>query len=59
MTKDSEELRYQVTWSEVDEAFVGHCLQFPSIGWLSETSESALAGIRAVVKDIVRELELE
>jgi len=48
---------YRVTWSEEDEEYVGLCAEFPSLSWLAATPEEALAGIRQVVSDVVRDLE--
>ena len=45
-----------VTWSAEDAEHVGLCAEFPSLSWLAPTPEEALAGIRAVVADVVRDL---
>ena len=50
---------YRVTWSEADEKHVGLCAEFPSLSWLAETPEEALAGIRSVVADVVADLQAE
>jgi len=47
---------YRVTWSEDDSEYVGLCVEFPSLSWLSESQESALAGIREVVSDVVSDM---
>lgn len=48
---------YRVTWSEEDREHVGLCVEFPSLSWLARTPEKALAGIRRLVRDVVRDLE--
>ena len=48
---------YRVTWSAEDEMHVGLCAEFPSLSWLADTPEGALAGIRQVVADTVADLE--
>jgi len=47
---------YRVTWSAEDKEHVGLCVEFPSLSWLAPTPESALAGIRKVVRDVVRDM---
>ena len=41
---------YRVVWSEEDQEHVGLCAEFPSLSWLSCSPESALRGIRRVVR---------
>jgi predicted HicB family RNase H-like nuclease len=47
---------YRVTWSEDDEEYVGLCAEFPSLSWLATTPEKALAGIRKIVAEVVKEM---
>lgn len=47
---------YRVTWSPEDGDHVGLCAEFPSLSWLDGTPEDALAGIRRVVTDVVRDM---
>ncbi len=48
---------YRVTWSEEDKEYVGLCVEFPSLSWLSSEPETALQGIRQVVADVVTDLQ--
>ena len=48
---------YRVTWSEEDQEYVGLCTEFPGLSWLTETQESALAGIRQLVADVISEMK--
>jgi len=48
---------YRVTWSAEDEMHVGLCAELPSLSWLADTPEGALAGIHQVVADTVADLE--
>ena len=48
---------YRVTWSEEDQEYIGLCTEFPSLSWLTETQESALAGIRQLVADVISEMK--
>jgi predicted HicB family RNase H-like nuclease len=57
MTLNNDHYTYRVTWSEDDSEYVGLCIEFPSLSWLSETPESALIGIRKVVGEVVLDLE--
>jgi predicted HicB family RNase H-like nuclease len=48
---------YRVTWSAEDGEHAGLCIEFPSLSWLAATPESALEGIRHLVRDVVRDME--
>ena len=52
MTDNQKEYRYHVAWSSLDKAYVGRCPEFPSLSWLAETPEGALAGIKSIVADM-------
>ncbi|KER73246.1 HicB [Burkholderia cepacia] len=54
MNKDH--FTYRVTWSPEDGEHVGLCAEFPSLSWLDGTPEGALAGIRRLVAEVVRDL---
>jgi predicted HicB family RNase H-like nuclease len=48
---------YKVTWSEDDKEYVGLCLEFKSLSWLAESQEEALRGIRAIVAEVVADMQ--
>lgn len=48
---------YRVTWSPEDEEYVGLCLEFPLLSWLAESADEAFSGIRALVCDILADME--
>ena len=48
---------YRVTWSEEDGQYIGLCAEFPSLSWLADTQEAALAGIRDTVKQVIRDMQ--
>jgi len=48
---------YRVMWSKEDVEYIGLCAEFPSLSWLSGTPESALAGIRDTVNQVVRDMQ--
>lgn len=48
---------YRITWSEEDQEYVGLCVEFPSLSWLEKSQEDALAGIRTLVADAVKDMK--
>ena len=57
MTLANDKYTYRVTWSEEDGEYIGLCVEFPSLSWLAATPEESLTGIRAVVADVVTDLQ--
>jgi predicted HicB family RNase H-like nuclease len=51
-----EHYTYRVTWSAKDGEHVGLCAELPSLSWLADTPEAALAGIRDVVASVVKDM---
>lgn len=43
-TIDATRYTYRVSWSPEDEEFVAICLELPSLSWLADAQEAALAG---------------
>ena len=54
---ETDKYTYRITWSEEDKEYIGLCVEFPSLSWLSETQEEALQGIRQLVADVVADME--
>ena len=50
---------YRVTWSAEDGEHVGLCAEFPSLSWLADTPEAALAGIRKTVGGVIADMKAE
>lgn len=50
---------YRVTWSAEDQEFVATCLELPSLSWLANTQEDALAGLRELVREVVEDLDAD
>lgn len=48
---------YRLTWSQEDAEHIGLCTEFPSLSWLANTPEAALAGIRQMVADTVTDMQ--
>lgn len=57
MTLANDRYTYRVTWSEEDNEYVGLCVEFPGLSWLSPTPEESLRGIRELVADVVVDLQ--
>lgn len=57
MVLEHDKYTYRVMWSEEDGEYLGLCIEFPSLSWLAPTPEESLAGIRAIVGDVVAELQ--
>ena len=57
MTKRHDRYTYRISWTEDDKEYVGLCIEFPSLSWLAATPETALKGIRAVVSEVLRDME--
>jgi predicted HicB family RNase H-like nuclease len=55
---ENDRFTYRVTWSEEDNEYVGQCVEFPSLSWLEPLPEEALKGIRAVVAQVVADLQV-
>jgi len=47
---------YRITWSKEDQEFVGLCAEFPSLSWLDESPQAALAGIIDLVSSCIDDL---
>lgn len=54
---NSDHYTYRVTWSREDNEYVGLCVEFPSLSWLANKPESALAGIRKVVAQVIFDMQ--
>jgi predicted HicB family RNase H-like nuclease len=57
MTLENDFYTYRITWVEEDNEYVGLCAEFPSLSWLAPTPESALAGIREVVAEVIADMK--
>lgn len=54
---DVSHYTYRVTWSAEDKEHLGLVAEFPSLSWLDRDQIGALTGIRALVSDVVADLE--
>jgi predicted RNase H-like HicB family nuclease len=45
-----------VSWSEEDSEYVATCVEFPSLSHLAPVSGDALAGVQALVRDVVEDM---
>ena len=54
MGSDEKKYTYRIEWSEVDQAHLAHCLEFPSLAAHGDTPERALKEIEFVVSESIR-----
>lgn len=57
MKTKRDKYTYRVTWSEEDQEYIGLCIEFPSLSWLSISPESALKGMRKMVAEVIKDME--
>ena len=57
MLQKNDFYTYKAIWSIEDEEYVGLCVEFPSLSWLSNTQESALKGIKEVVDEVIDDMK--
>lgn len=50
----SDQYTYRVEWSTEDDAYLGRCLEFPSLGAHGASAQEALAEIESVVAESVQ-----
>jgi predicted HicB family RNase H-like nuclease len=55
---NNDHYTYRVTWSSDDNEHVGLCAEFPSLSWLASSPEGALAGIRTVVAEVIKDMKI-
>jgi predicted RNase H-like HicB family nuclease len=53
---DATHYTFRVTWSAEDGEHVATVAEFPSLSWLASTPVEALAGLAAVVQDVLADL---
>ncbi len=56
VNKQRDHYTYRLTWSEEDQEHIGLCAEFPGLSWLAASPEEALAGIRKLVQDALRDM---
>ena len=59
MALQNDRYTYRVTWSDDDNEYVGLCTEFPSLSWLAATPEAALKGVRKLVADIIKDMDIK
>ncbi|MCY3817325.1 MAG: toxin-antitoxin system HicB family antitoxin [Gammaproteobacteria bacterium] len=48
---------YRLTWSPEDQEHVALCVEFPSLSWLANSPQAALAGIRKLVHEVLSDMQ--
>jgi len=51
-----EQVIYRVTWSVEDQEYVATCAVFPSLSHLARDRTGALAGLRKLVADVIKDM---
>lgn len=54
---NADHYTYRVRWSAEDDAYVGTVAELPSLSWIADTQSEAFGGIRALVSDVLSEME--
>ncbi len=49
---------YGIAWSDEDQEYVGTCVQFPGLSWLAKDRDEALDGIKQLVKEEQRHIDV-
>ncbi|MDP2013616.1 MAG: type II toxin-antitoxin system HicB family antitoxin [Actinomycetota bacterium] len=47
---------YRLGWSVKDNDFIATVVEFPSLSWIAETREAALAGLTSVVEEVLQDM---
>ena len=50
---------YRLAWSAKDSEFIATVVEFPSLSWVADTREHALAGLTSVVEEVLRDMLAE
>jgi HicB family len=53
---DPNHYTYRVSWSPEDSEHVATCAEFPSLSWLAPDDIEALRGVKALVRDVIRDM---
>lgn len=48
---------YRIAWSADDGEYVATCAEFPSLSWLAETQDAAFHGVKALVQEVIDDME--
>ena len=47
---------YRLAWSVGDEEFIATVVEFPSLSWIADSREAALAGLTSVVEEVLQDM---
>lgn len=50
---------YSAFWSDEDQQYVGLSKRYPSLSWLEDTEEAALAGVKRLVAEVEEDIRSE
>lgn len=52
----ADDYTYNVKWSEDDQQFTATCVEFPSLSWVDDKFDEALAGLKTLVADTIADM---
>ncbi|MDD2857853.1 MAG: toxin-antitoxin system HicB family antitoxin [Candidatus Nanopelagicales bacterium] len=50
---------YRLAWSVKEEEFIATVVEFPSLSWIADTREGALASLTSVVEEVLQDMLAE
>lgn len=50
---------YRLAWLAKDAEFIATVVEFPSLSWIAESREGALAGLTSVVEEVLKDMHAE
>jgi predicted HicB family RNase H-like nuclease len=55
----AERYTYRLAWSAKDGEFIATVVEFPSLSWIAQSRERALAGLTSVVEEVLADMLAE
>lgn len=52
----AEHYTYRVRWSAAEQEFIATVVEFPSLSWIADTREGAIAGLTDVVTGVLQDM---
>ncbi|MDP2014474.1 MAG: toxin-antitoxin system HicB family antitoxin [Actinomycetota bacterium] len=59
LSSTADHYTYRLAWSVKDEDFIATMVEFPSLSWIADTHEAALAGLTSVVEEVLEDMLAE
>lgn len=55
----AERYTYRLAWSAKEAEFIATVVEFPSLSWIADSREDALAGLTSVVEEVLQDMLTE